>query len=669
MEVRERVWRPCLLLVALAVVMVSGCVPTVTPTPTEARVETTPAATRTCVEATSSFELGAFDVIPLDTYVCLEPGQANWQEASAPCRADWGYGVGTFLGWGAAVYSPDEEDRIKLDSMTEIRLPDAAGGTLELVGGAIGVRWSKAAANIGAIMCGSDYVEDPEFAVLELSRDAEKEITRVRVYEGEVTVIAGATKERVPLTAWQAASFGPTGLLGEPYYVDEPLRLEVRDWLQELGLPTSRQEPSPIPEPTRTPTRTPTSTPTHTPTRTPTPTPTLTPSPTPVVETTYRVGFCSALTGDGASVGVPQWNTAEMITAQLQKWGGLVGPDGVEHAVEVLIYNTGSDPEMAADAVAELIEEHEVDAVVCGSTSDSSLAVVPLVEEAGVPYVSMAPCREITWDPYTGWVRYWSFSTAPDNLHSGTWQATLAEGVGLTTICALYQDSTYGRDCLAQTAAAMEKQGIGVAFAESFQLTDDLWEPIYAAQGSGCNALIVGAGAPGAAKVALEARRSRTGLPVILGHGACDQTFLDLAGWAATQLAAPCGKLVVAEQLPDDDPQKEILLAYIQEYMAFTNEGRESVSNFGGYARDGLKLVLDAMESLPDGLSLEERRAAIRDYLETEIRGWIGVSGVFNLSADDHVGLSEDALVLATVRDGTWVFVPYPWTALRAVEW
>ncbi|NIN64658.1 MAG: ABC transporter substrate-binding protein, partial [Anaerolineae bacterium] len=141
--------------------------------------------------------------------------------------------------------------------------------------------------------------------------------------------------------------------------------------------------------------------------------------PEPVVGTTYKLGFCSAATGGGSSLGVPERNTAEMVLAQLEEAGGVVGPDGVTHAVEVVIYDTESTPDIASTVVTRLIDEDEVDAIVCGTLSGNSLAIAPLATEAEVPLVSMASARAIIEDPETGETRYWIFKTPQENFHSG----------------------------------------------------------------------------------------------------------------------------------------------------------------------------------------------------------------------------------------------------------
>jgi branched-chain amino acid transport system substrate-binding protein len=376
---------------------------------------------------------------------------------------------------------------------------------------------------------------------------------------------------------------------------------------------------------------------------------------TPMVEgAPYTIGFCAAITGGGSSLGVPEKNTAEMLAAKYAD--GIVGPDGVHHALDFIIYDTESNPDTAASVASRLITEDEVDVLVCGTTSGNSMAVMPIATENEVPMISMASARSIVADPETGESRYWIFKTAQDNQASGEWQAVYMEVVGITSVCDLYENTSYGQDCLAQTSAAAEEKGIEIAYSDAFERTDTEFPQMSSVQASGCEALVIGAVPPGASMVTVAARETMPDTPVILGHGVCNQTFIDVAGEAAEGVVLPCGHLLVADLLPETDPQKEVLLQYTADYTEFTNG--EPISTFGGHGWDAVTMAIDGLSSLEEGMVLAERRAAVRDYLETNIVDWPGISGIFNITPEDHFGLTYDSLEFVKVVDGQWTYFP-----------
>jgi branched-chain amino acid transport system substrate-binding protein len=193
-------------------------------------------------------------------------------------------------------------------------------------------------------------------------------------------------------------------------------------------------------------------------------------------------------------------------------------------------------------------------------------------------------------------------------------------------------------------------------YEDTFERSDTEFPQMASVQGSGCEALVVGAIPPGASMATVAARDTDPNLPVVQGHGVCNKAFIDLAGDAAEGTVFPCGRLMVADLLPDGDPQKAMLLRYIADYTAFTDG--EPISTFGGHALDALLWAKEGLSSLEDGMSLAERRAAVRDYIENNIKNWPGTGGVFNITTDDHLGLTYDALTFVKVENGTWVYFP-----------
>ena len=370
--------------------------------------------------------------------------------------------------------------------------------------------------------------------------------------------------------------------------------------------------------------------------------------------TAYRIGFCAAITGAGSSLGIPERNTAEMLAAQYA--GGIIGPDGVHHAVNIIIYDTESNPDTAASVASRLITQDEVDVLVCGTTSGNSMAVMPIATENEVPMISMASARSIIEDLETGETRKWIFKTPPENFHSGQWQARYLAAMGISTICDLYENTGYGQDCLAETAAAVEADGIELTYTDSFGSSDTEFPQMAGVQASGCEAVVVGAVPPGASMVTVAARETLPNLPVIQGHGVCNQTFIDLAGDAAEGVVTPCGPLMIADLLPDTDPQKAVLTQYIADYTEYTNG--EPISTFGGHAWDALMWSIEALESLNEDIPLIERRAAVRDYIENNIRDWPGTGGMFNVTPEDHLGLTYEGLSFVKVVDGQWAYYP-----------
>jgi branched-chain amino acid transport system substrate-binding protein len=103
--------------------------------------------------------------------------------------------------------------------------------------------------------------------------------------------------------------------------------------------------------------------------------------------------------------------------------------------------------------------------------------------------------------------------------------------------------------------------------------------------------------------------------------------------------------MVAVEQIEDGNPQKDVLAAYVADYAARFGA---PPSTFGGYAHDALALVRAAIETSG---SAEPR--AIRDALEATT-GFVGATGVFNFSPEDHNGLDPSSFVMVGIENGAW---------------
>jgi branched-chain amino acid transport system substrate-binding protein len=123
---------------------------------------------------------------------------------------------------------------------------------------------------------------------------------------------------------------------------------------------------------------------------------------------------------------------------------------------------------------------------------------------------------------------------------------------------------------------------------------------------------------------------------------------VEAAGEAAEGIIFPCGRLLVADVLPENHPQKKLLVGYKSEYE--TRYG-EDVSTFGGHAYDAFILLKAAIEK-----SGSVAMGEVRDAMES-LQGVIGTAGIFNLSASDHNGLGLDSFEMLTVKDGKFTLL------------
>jgi len=139
-------------------------------------------------------------------------------------------------------------------------------------------------------------------------------------------------------------------------------------------------------------------------------------------------------------------------------------------------------------------------------------------------------------------------------------------------------------------------------------------------------------------------------------HGVANNDFLRVGGKDVEGAFLPVGPMVVAAQLPADNPVKKSAQDYVSKYEAAYGKG--SVSSFGGHAWDAGVMLQNA---IPQALKKAqpgtvEFRRALRDAIEG-IKNAPGAHGIFNLSPTDHQGFDQRARVMATVENGNWKLI------------
>jgi len=121
-------------------------------------------------------------------------------------------------------------------------------------------------------------------------------------------------------------------------------------------------------------------------------------------------------------------------------------------------------------------------AMIAGSVTPISLSIAEVAEESEVPYISMASSLAIITDPDTGTMRPWVFKVAQSNGDVAAWQAKRVTDLGTASVCYLYENTGYGKDCFKNSSAALEAAGLETVYEDSFDRTDTEFPPVTAVQ-------------------------------------------------------------------------------------------------------------------------------------------------------------------------------------------
>jgi branched-chain amino acid transport system substrate-binding protein len=355
----------------------------------------------------------------------------------------------------------------------------------------------------------------------------------------------------------------------------------------------------------------------------------------------YRLGAIFSITGPGSSLGIPERDTALMIEADVNARGGIKGPDGRLHPLKLVIYDDASDETKAVLAAKKLIDEDKVTAIVGTTLSGTSLAILDTVQRAEVPLISCAAAAKIV-EPAAE--RKWIFKTPQsDHLIVGVLVDYL-KAKGLTKVGWLNVDYAFGQLGWIEFEKATAAAGLSVVANEKFGQKDvDMTAQLTRVKAASPQAVVVWSIPPSASIATKNYADLGLRMPMFQSHGVGNKKYIELAGGAADGVMFPAGKLLVAEQLADNDAQKPVLLAYARDFE--TRYGPRNT--FGGHAWDAVQLAVRAMGKAGSD------RAGVRAAVEAT-RSFVGITGVFDFSPSDHNGLDRRAATMIQIVDGQW---------------
>ena len=353
-----------------------------------------------------------------------------------------------------------------------------------------------------------------------------------------------------------------------------------------------------------------------------------------------KIGSVLSVTGPAAFLGDPELKTLQQYVEDINKKGGIIG-----RQLQLVHYDDGSDANKANGFAKRLIDDDKVDVIVGGTTTGATMSMVPLVEKAGVPFISLAGAVVIV-EP----VKKHVFKTPHTDRMAAEKVFEDMKKRGLTKVALLSETSGFGQSGKKETEAVAGKYGITLVANETYGPKDTDMSPQLTKikNTAGVQAVFVFGLGQGPAIVTKNYKQLGISLPLYHAHGVASEEFIKLAGPAAEGVRLPAAALLVADKLPANDPQKKVAVDYTK---AFQDRWKTDVSAFGGHAYDGLMIVVDAIKRAGT-----TDKAKVRDAIEST-KGYIGTGGVVNMSATDHMGLDLSAFRMLEVKNGDWSLV------------
>lgn len=351
-----------------------------------------------------------------------------------------------------------------------------------------------------------------------------------------------------------------------------------------------------------------------------------------------KIGAILAVTGPASFLGGPEVRSLNMLVDEINAKGGING----QH-IELIVKDSGGNPEKAVSFAKQLIEEEKVFAIIGPSTSGESLSIKKICEDGKTILISCS-AADLIVNPVTPHV----FKTAPSDTYAAQQIFMTMQKRGIKKIAVLAGNDGFGKAGKEQLAKNAPSFGITIVDEEVYDKSaTDLSAVVAKLKAkTEIEAVVNWSIVPAQSILAKNIRQAGWQVPIYQSHGFANIKYAEAAGAAAEGIIFPASRLLVADSLPEG-PQKDFLLTYKNSYES---QFKEKVSTFGGHTYDAMTILAKAIEV--GGTDREKVRAAIEN-----IQGLIGTAGTFNFSETDHGGLGLDAFAMLTVKDGQFVLL------------
>lgn len=353
-----------------------------------------------------------------------------------------------------------------------------------------------------------------------------------------------------------------------------------------------------------------------------------------------KIGATLALTGPVGSIGDPEKKVLEMYVDRINKGGGVLG-----RQIELFIYDDAAAADRAIANARRLLQSDNVDVIIGGTITPTTLAIAPLAERAGVPVVSVAGGTPVG-DPLKKWV----FKMGHDDRMAVERTLRYMKKIGLAKIAILTEDAAFGKSGREEALRMAPNLGIDIVGDEIYSSRDpDVSSQLTRIRNvPGLQAVLAWGYGPGPVVVTKNYRQLGMTQPLFQSHGVGAREYITMSGEGSDGVRLTATSLIIVDQLPDTDPQKPVITLFKEEYKK--KYGVEP-SNFAGYAYDAINIVLAAINRAG---SID--RGKIRDEIE-KTSGYVSTSGMVSMTPTDHIGLPLHSLRVVEVKKGNFMLV------------
>jgi len=362
---------------------------------------------------------------------------------------------------------------------------------------------------------------------------------------------------------------------------------------------------------------------------------------------TIKLGAAYSMTGRIGWIGEDCVNGAKLIVDEVNAKGGINGKK-----IELIVYDTKTNPDTARTVFEKLIKKDKVVAV-CGPViTQSTQTVMPIAEKYKIPYAAVSGGIQINAVILPDYKKKgkkcytWAMSigTPRQNEVKTVW----LQKKGFKKMGNIEPLSQMGDLSSMMYENWAKKYGLSVVAKEKFDNKGaDFTTQMSKIKAAGADSIVtMASGAPATILVKNRDQVGMKDLPMMTSDANLSKKFISLLKGSTANVYTVGAISNYAKYLPDSHPQKKVIFDFVKRFEAkFGKKPRSMFFAPCGY--DTALLFINAIKAV--GTDGEK----IRDYIETHKLE--GVQAVYTYSDLDHRGIGLDQASVMKIKGDDWV--------------
>ncbi len=364
---------------------------------------------------------------------------------------------------------------------------------------------------------------------------------------------------------------------------------------------------------------------------------------------TYRIGVIGSQTGPYSALGLPAIDGGRLVAEQINDAGGIHGRE-----IELIFYDDKGSSTETALAAQRAIDVDKVLAVACVSATGLSHSMIAVVNDNEIPGLIMSGTGLV--DDKLG---HWAFKpTSSEKDYIPLPLRYLRDDLSLSTCAGLIENSGYGEGGEYFLRQIAGDHGIDMVMFQYFDPgATDLTPQLANINASDAESIFIWGSGPAGALAVKQSREMGITLPIVTTPAQGSPSYVQSFGrYYEMEPSLVCldSKLTMWEQLPSDDPDREMCREFHQSFKArygrFPDMWEAIGAQFVMFIADGIE------RADPDLADAIVARGQLRDAFETTTDLSLFM-GTHTMTPDDHYGRVVHKEVLVTFKDGKKVLV------------